>query len=175
MKKLALILVMLFGITTTFAQKITVTPLGICDINNPGNKFIILTFENKSAIDLYNLMLKYVNDNKFLIKNNVDGMSISYETSVNDFPFTKNSRYKLDAATKYTTTLTFNNNEIKYEISSIIMKTIDTRYEIVFSSNGLGSYSIYNNKGELKRSETKDDIENHFNAKVEEIINYIKK
>lgn len=175
MKKIILILVLLFGIITTFAQKITVTPQGICDINNPGNKFILLAFENKSATDLFNTMVKFINDNKYPIKNNIDGISISYETSVNDFPFTKNSRYKLDAATKYTTTLTFNNNEIKYEISSIIMKTIDTRYEIVFSSNGLGSYSIYNNKGELKRSETKDDIENHFNAKVEEIINYVKK
>lgn len=79
----------------------------------------------------------------------------------------KNGGAKLPIDGKYSVELSFKDGKVKYEITSLRMyHAVQTAYEIKFTSGGFDGYPIYNKKLELKKPETKKDIETFFNSQV---------
>ena len=173
MKKIVFGLLILVGFYSN-AQTLTVTPNGLKDSLNVEKDYVVLNIENKTAKELYDNILKYINLNyknpKEVIKGSVDSDFIKFDTYVSDFPLVKSMGTKMDMGTTYTTILTFQDNKIKYEIVDLIMKNKNGGYQAIFSGSALSGYAIYNKSGELKKSETKIDIERYFNNNIKSII-----
>jgi hypothetical protein len=176
MKKIILIALMFFSLDG-YSQKFSVTPEGLKDSLNIDKSYIVINIEGKTAKDLYESIIKYINvtykNPKEVLKGNVENEFISFETYVANFPLTKNGYAKMNIGTKYTTTLGFKDGKIKYEISDIKMKAVDSQYEVLFSGGAFSGYPIYNKSGELKRKETKEDIEKYFNNNIKNIFDYV--
>jgi hypothetical protein len=47
-------------------------------------------------------------------------------------------------------------------------------YSVLFSGGAFSGYPIYNKKGELKRDETKGEIEDYFNSQIHLLKEYLK-
>ena len=176
MKKIILIALIFFSLCG-YSQKFIVTPEGIKDSLNIDKSYVVINVEGKTAKGLYEGVINYINvtykNPKDILKGNVENEFISFETFVANFPLTKNGYAKMDIGTKYTTTLTFKDGKIKCEISDIKMKAIDSQYEVLFSGGAFSGYPIYNKSGELKREETKKDIEKYFNNVIKNISDYL--
>jgi hypothetical protein len=166
MKKIVLI-AFIISCSLLNAQKLLVTPEGLKDSLNIDKSYVVISIEGKTAKDLYESVIKYVNitykNPKEVLKGNIENEYISFETYVANFPLTKNGYAKMNIGTKYLTTLSFKDGKIKYEISDMEMKAVDSQYKVLFSGGAFSGYPIYNKSGELKREETKEDIEKYFN------------
>jgi hypothetical protein len=46
-------------------------------------------------------------------------------------------------------------------------------YKVLFTGGAFDGYPIYNKKGDLKRPETKTEIENYFNSKIATISDFL--
>ncbi len=173
MKKIVFLLLMFLSFYAN-AQKLVITPTGLKDSANIEKDYVVLNIENKTAKDLYNSAIKYINLNyknpKEVIKGSLDSDFIKYETYVSNFPVVTSMGAKMEMGTKYTTMLSFQDNKIKYEIIDLIMKNKNGGMQVIFSGSALTGYPIYNKSGELKRNETKTDIENYFNENIKSII-----
>lgn len=159
------------------AQKLVVTSEGLKDSLNLDKSYVVINVEGKTAKDLYEGIIKYINVNyknpKEVLKGNVENEFVSFETHVSNFPITKNGYAKMNIGTNYLTTLSFKDGKVKYEISDIKMKAVDSQYEVLFSGGGFSGYPIYNKSGDLKRKETKDDIEKYFNNNIKNIFDFL--
>lgn len=176
MKKIVLI-AFIINCSLLNAQKLLVTPEGLKDSLNIDKSYVVISIEGKTAKDLYESVIKYVNitykNPKEVLKGNIENEYISFETYVANFPLTKNGYAKMNIGTKYLTTLSFKDGKIKYEISDMEMKAVDSQYKVLFSGGAFSGYPIYNKSGELKREETKEDIEKYFNNNINNIFDYV--
>lgn len=176
MKKIILV-AFIISCSILNAQKLLVTPEGLKDSLNIDKNYVIINVEGKTAKELYENVINYINvtykNPKEVLKGNIENEFVSFETFVANFPLTKNGYAKMNIGTNYLTTLSFKDGKIKYEISDIKMKAVDSKYEVLFTGGAFSGYPIYNKSGELKREETKEDIEKYFNNNIKNIFDYI--
>ncbi len=64
---------------------------------------------------------------------------------------------------------------MKFEIQGLDMyySADGSKTRVLFEGSGIGGYYIYNKKGELKRDETKTDIESYFNNEILKIAAFL--
>ena len=176
MKKL-LLFTLIMSSSLLSSQKLIVTPEGLKDSLNLDKGYVVINVEEKTAKDLYDGVIKYINltykNPKEVIKGSLVNEFVSFETHVANFPLTKNGFAKMNIATNYITTLSFKDGKVKYEISDIKMKAVDSQYEVLFSGGGFSGYPIYNKSGDLKRKETKEDLEKYFSTNIKSIFDFL--
>ena len=157
----------------SFSQKFEVIPTGLKDSDDKSKSFLIIQAEGKTANELYNEAIKYINKNyknpEEVIKGNVNGEYLRFNTYAPNFIVLNNSGAKIPFNTKYTTELSFKDGRVKYEIINLEIVN-DSKYNLNFTGGGL-SYFIYNKKGELKREKEKESIESYFNQNIENLKN----
>lgn len=157
-----------------FSQSLVVTQDGFRDESNLDNNYVVLEFENKTAENLYNTAVKYINltykNPDEVISGQIKNDFIKYNTYVSNFPNVKSAWVNLNINTEYTTLLSFRDNKIKYEIVSINMENTDG-IGLAFTGNGWdGNHTIYNKKGKLKKEDAKVQLESYFNNEIQNLI-----
>jgi len=174
MKKITLLLLLMFA-NFSFAQKITVTPTGLKDSENIEKSFVVIPAEGKTAKQLYDESLKYINKNyksaDDVIKGKTDGEYLKFVTFAPSFITIKNGFAKAPFTAKYTTELSFKDNKVKYEIIELEMYN-EANYQLNFTGSGI-SFFIFNKKGELKKEDAKNSIEEYFNANILSLSNFL--
>lgn len=173
-----LILFTLVAISTlTYGQKIAVTPDGLRDANNSEKTYVVINAEGKSAKQLYDNALKYINKNykspDDVIKGKTDGEYLKFITHVSSFLVVNNSGAKIPIDANYTTELNFKDGKVKYEIIVLDMFAQTGGYKVIFTGGAFEGYPIYNKKGALKRADTKSEIETYFNSQINSIAEFL--
>lgn len=176
MKKLLFFL--MIGICTlTYGQKLSVTPDGLKDADDPEKTFLVINVEGKTAQQLYDNALKYINktykDPEQVIKGKTEGEYLKFITHVPEFLFVKNSGMKVFFASNYTTELSFKDGKVKYEILNLEMYNPNNMIPLYFVGGGL-DWFIYNKKGDLKREEAKTQIEDYFKGEIYKLSEALK-
>ena len=155
------------------SQTFEVTPNGLKDSKNIEKSYVVVTKEGKSAKELYDNSLKYINkaykNPEEVIKGKIDGEFLKFNTYVPGFTIVDNLGTSLAINAKYTVELSFKDGRVKYEVVELTMSATNGGYIIIFSGSPFDGYPIFNKKGELKREEIKQDIENHFNSVVKDL------
>ena len=173
-KKIMLLLLLMFA-NFSFAQKITVTQTGLKDSENIEKSFVVIPAEGKTAKQLYDESLKYINKNyksaDDVIKGKTDGEYLKFVTYAPNFITIKNGFARVPFTAKYTTELSFKDNKVKYEIIELEMSS-EANYQLNFTGSGI-SFFIFNKKGELKKEDAKNSIEEYFNANILSLSNFL--
>lgn len=94
-------------------------------------------------------------------------------THVENFLIVNNSGAKISIDADYTYELSFKDGKVKFEIINLIMSAKNGGYKVLFTGGLFDGYPIYNKKGDLKRPETKSDIENYFNLQILKISEFL--
>lgn len=156
---------MLFIAISTFGQEFVVTPEGLRDNSNNDKTYLVISTPNKTAEQNYNNALKYINKTytnpKEVIKGDIKSEYLRFDTFVSGLLIVNNSGAKVSNDVKYTTTLTFKDDRVKYEISNLDLGGV------TFTGSIWSGFPIYlKKKKKLKRPETKNDIELYFNTVI---------
>lgn len=174
MKKITLLLLLTIS-NFTFAQKISVTPTGLKDANDNEKSYVIIPAEGKTAKQLYDETIKFINKNyksaEDVIKGKTDGEYLKFITYAPDFISIKNGWVKAPFNAKYTTELSFRDGKLKYEIIELEMYN-EANYPLNFTGSGI-TFFIYNKKGELKKEDAKTSIEEYFNRQISTLSNFL--
>ncbi len=181
MKKLLSILFITISLTG-FAQKFTVTPNGLRDIEDSEKSYLVLEVDGLSAKQLYDNALRYIKQNYVnpdeVLKGEIDGEFIKFDTYVENIFDYNNSGAKIPIEAKYTTELKFKDGKVRYEIIFLDMyyfnTSLNTNTKVLFTGGLFDGYIIYKKNGKLFKEETKLDIENHFNSQVNDILVFLK-
>lgn len=172
MKRLLLLIVTCL-LNFSYAQEIEVTPNGILS-KDTGKSFVVMSIENKSASDLYNSMIRWINKEyknpQKVIKGDVKDDFVKWDTFVREIGYAKAG---FGAKTPFSALLTeqvsFKDGKIKYEIiSTDIYVESNSNFKLAFQGSGLQWY-LYKKDGSLKQEELKNDIENYFNTRLSEL------
>jgi len=176
MKKLLFFILLAFS-TLTYGQKLNVTPNGLRDVNDVEKAFVVINADSKTAKQLYDNALKYINKNyknpDDVIKGKTEGEYLKFITHVSNFLFVNNSGAKITIDADYTVELNFKDGKAKLEIISLDMYAPKGGYKVLFSGGAFDGYSIYNNKGDLKRPDTKTELETYFNSQINSITEFL--
>lgn len=176
MKKTILLTFIMIS-TLSFGQKLNVTMNGLRDSIDNEKSFVVINAEGKTAKQLYDNAIKYVNktyknpDN--VIKGKTDGEYLKFITHVSNFLVVNNSGAKIAIDADYTIELNFKDGKIKFEIISLDMYAQTGGYKVLFTGGAFDGYPIYNKKGELKRPDTKTEIETYFNSQINAISDFL--
>jgi hypothetical protein len=177
MKRLIL-LTLIFTSVNMFGQTLNVTPDGLKDTNDSQKTFVVINCEGKTAKELYENSLKYINKNykspEDVIKGKTENEYLKFITHSPNFLIVKNSGAKIIIDANYTIELYFKDGKVKFEIIELDMHAPNGGYKVVFTGGPFDGYPIYNKKGELKRPETKTEIETFFNAQINLIAEFLK-
>ena len=172
MKKLILLSMVLIGFNS-YAQKLNVTPNGLRDSNDSEKTFVVINAEGKTAKQLYDNAIKYVNkaykNPEAVIKGKTDGEYLKFITHVSDFLLVNNSGAKIKINADYTIELNFKDGKAKFEVIALDMYSQNGGYKVLFTGGAFDGYPIYNKKGDLKREDTKNEIELYFNSQIKVI------
>ena len=171
MKKLYYSLILsalsLYGI----AQEFTVTTDGLRDAQDLSKSFVVIKADGIKSNNLYKNAVEYVIKNYTspddVIKGQIEGEYFKFITYVPNFLYVrKGSKIWLDA--NFTIELNFKDNKVKFEVIALDIHTKqgNTPFSVIYSGSSFKGYQIYNKKGQLVRPDTKEDIENYFNAFV---------
>ena len=182
MKKLILLSAVLFC-GATYGQKLVLTPNGLRDSLNTEKSYVILNIEGKSAKQLYDHAVKYINKShanpKEAIKGQADGEYLKYQTHVPGAISFKNCFLKERYDKNYTIELNFKDGKVKFEIIDLDMTqrtqihmnkrttTGVNRLMVVGNSMNLG---IFTSDGDLKRADAKAQIEKYFNNQISQLV-----
>ncbi len=174
-----LTLVTLLISSLTFAQKLAVTPNGLRDESDNEKTYVVLNIENKKASELYTNALKYINKNyknpEKVTLGKVENESLKFATFESSFIKVTNSFVKVAIDAEYNIQLDFKDGKVKFELQNVDMyySADGRKTRVLFTGGALEGYSIYNKKGELKRDDTKADIEVHFNNTITKIKEFL--
>ncbi|NRT14693.1 hypothetical protein HNP99_001037 [Flavobacterium sp. 28A] len=176
MKKIILLALILFS-TVSLAQKFKVTPNGLKDSENLEKSFVVIPIDGKTAKELYDESIKFINKNykspEDVIKGKTEGEFLKFETYASGFITIKNGWTNVPFSAKYTIELTFKDGKVKYEIIELDMyNSTDKGLPLTFTG-GTMSWSVYNKKGELKKEGVDTSIENYFNGYLMSITNFM--
>jgi len=191
MKKLTL-LSMIFFCSIISGQTLVVTPYGLRDSTDLEKTFVIINIDGKSAKELYDIAIKYVNKNYKStnddIKGNIDGEYISFNTHFVNFVTVVINLIPLSYDASHTIELNFKDGKVKYEVINLQMNYRQTKEPFLY--NGKNSETILDkNKGispflfigkllipgiytpnlRLKRPKAKAQIENYFNTQIKSL------
>lgn len=176
MKKLILLTIIALS-TMTYGQKFNVTPNGLRDLNDNEKTFVVINAEGKTAKQLYDNALKYINKNykspDDVIKGKTDGEYLKFITHVDNFLVVSNSGAKITINADYTIELNFKDGKAKFEVIALDMYAQTGGYKVLFTGGAFDGYPIYNKKGDLKRPETKTEIETYFNAQINSLSEFL--
>jgi hypothetical protein len=176
MKKLALFLTLLFSITLT-SQSFEVTQDGLKDAQDLDKEYLVLNFENKNAQELYNKTIRYINETyknpEEVIVGNIENEFVKFKTYQSNFARFKNGFVKIPWSINYTTTISFKDNKVKYEINSIDITNKENN-NLYFSGGGISFYIFKSRNGKLKMEDAKIGIENYFNENLNTFEVYVK-
>lgn len=170
MKKI-LTLLLFTGAFTANAQFFKVTPKGLMN-QSEDKSFAILEFENQSKSDLYAKSIKYIHQSfknpELVIKSDLKDESIRYISYKPNGMKVTNGLTKIPMDIKYSIQLEFKEGKVKYEI-------VDQDFGgLTYSGNIWKGFPIWNEKnGKLRLEEEKNELENHFNAIVQDYVNSI--
>ena len=106
-----------------------------------------------------------------VIKGKTDGEYLKFVTYAPNFITIKNGFARVPFTAKYTTELSFKDNKVKYEIIELEMSS-EANYQLNFTGSGI-SFFIFNKKGELKKEDAKNSIEEYFNANILSLSNFL--
>ena len=173
MKKLLIIVITLLVSISAYSQKYVVTPTGLKDEANPEKSFLVITVEGKTAKQLFDNVVKYVNvsykNPDLVIKGKIDGEYLSFVTHSSFY--VENGLAKAPFDMDYLTELTFKDGKVKYEITELVMSN-SGGYELHFTGSGM-TFFLYNKSGELKKPKTKEYLETYFNGSIPRIKDYL--
>ncbi|KIQ22633.1 hypothetical protein RT99_05865 [Flavobacterium sp. MEB061] len=173
------VLLLLFFCFLGYGQKLIVTPEGFKNSEELTKKYVVIDVEGKTAKDLYENALRFINKNyknpEKVITGKVENEFISINTHATDFITIKNSFAKIPISTDYNYDLSFKDNRVKFEVTEIDMYDKSGKFKLKFKGEGAFSgYYIYNMKDELKKPEAKAELENYFNSFIIVMSNYLK-
>lgn len=176
MKNIILI-ILTFCFYYSYSQEFEVTPQGLKDKENPENNFIVLKVSNKTASELYNESIKYINE-KYknpdkVIKGKTLNEYLRFETFEPELLVYNNSGAKINIEAQYYTELRFKDGKIRLEILSLDMKAKDYKYKLLFSGSIFKGYVIYKKNGKLFKKETKEDLEKYFRLHISNYLNFL--
>lgn len=178
MKKVFLLAILATLSISTFAQSYSVTPDGLKDASNPEKSFLVINAEGKTAKQLYDEAIKYVNvtykNPEYVLRGKIENEYISFATH-EDFYVENGPMYEMTKqlfGLDYIVALTFKDGKVKYEVTDITMKHKSAPYELSFTGGGIG-YFIYNRSGDLKKKRTKEYLETYFNSNVSAVNNFL--
>ena len=176
MKKILFILILITSVV--YAQEFTVTPNGLRDNANLEQSYVVINTPGKTAEQNYNNTIKYINKTykspKDVMKGDVKGEYISFDTHVSNFLVVKNSGVKVVIDANYSIELSFKGDRVKLEVINIDMYNPEVNSKVLFSGSIWAGFPIYKQKDStLIRPETKTDIEAYFNNKINTIKGYL--
>jgi hypothetical protein len=154
----------------SYGQEFTITPDGLKDKSNNEKTFVVLNVEGKTAKQLYDNAILYVNtiykNPSAVMRGNIINEFLSFATHTNTFYMDAFIKRNIDV--EYITSLTFKDGKVKYEIQELDMVCNQTRPQLSlsFSGSSIFQYSIYNNSGKLRKEDTKKDLEDYFNSNI---------
>ena len=189
MKKIVLIILLLPAIGLTQNSKFKLTPFGLFDSADRSKNYLVITIPNKSAKQLYDASVNFINETyknpDIVIKGKIDSEYIRHEGYVKSITtvwvknsFTKN---EYNVSSSFVIELRFKSGKFRYEIFSNNMKVdylgtpISPLHIVQQGSNWLGwdKVYVYDKNLQLKHEQLKKDIEDYFNNQVTSLINYI--
>ena len=173
MKK-SILLSMIFFCSLSYGQTFVLTPNGLRDSLDTERSYVVINAGGKSAKQLYDNAIKYINKNyknpDEVIKGKTDGEYLKYNTHASDFISFKNSFLKAKFDVDYTTELNFKDGKVKFEIIDLDMnKRTQNGVNRLLIIGNMMSLGIYNKKGDLKIADAKIQIENFFNIQVNQL------
>lgn len=161
----------------SYGQKLSVTPTGLRDANDLEKTFVVINADGKTSKELYDNALKYINKNykspDDVIKGKTDGEYLKFITHIENFLIIKNTGVKVQIDADYTCELSFKEGKVKFEIIAIDMPADKGGFKVLFTGGAFDGYPIYNKKGELKRPETKTEIETYFNSQISTLSDFL--
>jgi hypothetical protein len=175
MKKIMMVAIILIASVSAYSQKYVVTPTGLKDEANIEKSFVVITAEGKTAKQLFDNAVKYVNitykNPNIVIKGKIDGEYLSFVTS-SDF-YVGSGLSKNPFVMEYVTSMTFKDGKVKLEIIELEMTfKRNPSFKLYFTGGGI-NYFIYNKSGELKKEDTKEYLEGYFNTQIQGIKDYL--
>ena len=179
MKKILFILILITSVV--YAQEFTVTPNGLRDNANLEQSYVVINTPGKTAEQNYNNTIKYINKTykspKDVMKGDVKGEYISFDTHVSNFLIVKNSGFPVNIDATYTIELSFKGDRVKFEVINLDMYNGDpqySNYKVLFTGSLMSGYPIYKKKKQkLIRPEAKKDVEVYFNNTINTIKGYL--
>lgn len=176
MKKTILLTFIMIS-TLSFGQRLNVTMNGLRDSNDNGKSFVVINAEGKTAKQLYDNAIRYVNKTyknpENVIKGKTEGEFLKFITHVSNFLIVNNAGAKISIDGDYTIELNFKDGKVKFEVVSLDMYSRTGGYRVLFAGGAFDGYPIYNKKGELKRPDTKSEIEIYFNSQIFVIAEFL--
>ena len=175
MKKL-LVLTMVLVSFVSYGQEFSITPVGLKDKSNNEKTFVVINVEGKTAKQLYDNAILYVNTTyknpSAVMRGNINGEFLSFTTH-SEFKV-ENGFSKAPFTMDYLTSLTFKDGKVKYEIEELDMLSVGTqpRVKLWWVGNAL-QFSIFNKSNEVKREGTKAYLEEYFNYGITSVKTYL--
>ena len=173
-------IILLLAICTSFngyAQKFVVTPEGLRSDTDKTKSYVVIEVENATAQELYDRAIRYLQEvyknPEEVIKGKTDGEYLRILTYTPSFIRYNNSGAKIPINAEYYTEIRFKDEKVRYEISSLSMKSNDKAHEVLFSGGIFSGYIIYKKNGNLFKESAKNDIENYFNTQINIFISYL--
>lgn len=171
MKKLLFSVLAILSVAFAKAQEFEVTPDGLKE-KTSGKDFVVIEVQGKTASELYNNAIKYINimykNPKEVIKGDVKDEYIKWETFIPNFGTIKNSFVNLQANALITVQLSFKDGKAKYEVVNQDIHPKENRDgKVTFKGSKWGGFPIYDEKdNKLRQVQLKDDIETYYNAQI---------
>lgn len=167
LNKFILIIVLTFS-TSVFSQYIKVTPEGLRDVNL--KPYIVLDFPGKSAAELFESSLLFVNERfqnpKEVIASEITNKKLRF--SEHTTMRVTNGGVKVTVNITYDIDLDFKEGRVKYEIVNLDMGAF------AFKGSIWKTYPIWNEKnGKLRLEEEKNELEELFNKGISLYVNSI--
>lgn len=165
---------MIFFCSLSYGQTFVLTPNGLRDSLDTEKSYVVINVEGKTAKQLYDNAIKYINKNyknpDEVIKGKTDSEYLKYDTHASDFISFKNSFLTAKFDVDYTTELSFKDGKVKFGIINLDMnKRTQNGVNRLLLIGNMMSLGIYNKKGDLKRGDAKIQIENFFNTQVSQL------
>lgn len=171
MKKI-IISLMLFCFIMANGQEFVVNEYGFCDAKIPTNNYVVINAEGKTANQLYNNALKYVNQ-KFVkpsevIEGKVEGEYLKYGI-FNKFQDVNVPEGTIHLNIGFSCDLSFKDGKVKFEITNFRIKEATGVYEVKIDGLDYYFYPIFNSSAGFHRSKTRIEIQTYVNNELKKL------
>jgi hypothetical protein len=179
MKKI-LSIALFLSIYSVFAQEFEITPNGLKE-KTTGKNYAVIIAEGKTASQLYNSTIKYININyknpQEVIKSDLKNEYIKWETYVPVIGMINNTFISVAADATITMQLFFKDGKAKFEIVSQDIRNSKNKGplgHVMIKGRRSNGFPIYDEKDDkLIQEDLKKDIESYYNmtiAKIKEVL-----
>lgn len=176
MKRKLLIILLFFGLTG-LSQEFEVTTAGLKDKANLENEFLVIKVPDTNVNELYQNAIKYVNETfkspDDALKGKTENEYLRFVTYAPQFLKVNNSGVKLDVSAEYTTELRFKEGKVRYEIIELNMTADNGGRNVYFKGSKFKGYPIYDKNDKLRLPDTKNDLEDYFNSRINGLSSFL--